>query len=63
MSKSRQLGSKAAYGDQVKIESKPLSSKEKESNSARVIKGAQVGLGEALGDILGNLGKKEMKGR
>ena len=61
MSKSGEMESKYAYSDQLKLDTKPLSSEEKENNSANVIKGARLGLGEALGDLLGGLGEEEKK--
>ena len=63
MSRSRQIDPKVSTPDQVRLESKPLSSEEKVNISASVIRGAQQGLGEALGDILGDLGKEAMERR
>ena len=61
MSKSEEKNPKDVDSDQIKLDNKPLSSEEKESNSANVIKGAELGLGEALGDLLEGLGEEEKK--
>ncbi len=61
MSKSGEKKPEDVDSDQVKLDTKPLSSEEKESNSADVIKGATLGLGEALGGLLEGLGEEEKK--